>query len=199
MTADAARCLPLMDFVAIPAGRFTMGSMEGQDDEAPIHDVFVDAFEMAVCPVTRDAYDVFLRATGHPAPRDWLAPAFGGPDLPVVGVSWEDAVAFCAWHGGVRLPTEAEWERAARGGIDGERYPWGNDVPAWIPEGGRGPLTGPWPVTLGAPNRFGVYGIAANVHEWCADWHAGGYYAVSPPRNPAGPPAGVRKASRGGS
>jgi formylglycine-generating enzyme required for sulfatase activity len=188
-----------MDFVAIRAGTFTMGSAEGQDDEAPVHDVYVDAFEMAVCPVTREDYEVFLRATRHPSPREWSTPAFDRPDLPVVGVSWEDAVAFCAWHGGVRLPTEAEWERAARGGVGGERYPWGDEVPSWIPDGGRGPLSGPWPVKAGTPNRFNVYGIAANIHEWCADWHAGDYYARSPSRNPGGPPAGSRRASRGGS
>jgi formylglycine-generating enzyme len=72
-------------------------------------------------------------------------------------------------------------------------------MPSWIPDGGRGPLPGPWPVTLGEPNSFGLCGIAANVHEWCADWHDRGYYAVSPAKNPRGPDAGVRRASRGGS
>ena len=72
-------------------------------------------------------------------------------------------------------------------------------MPAWIPEGGRGPLPAPWPVTLGEPTVFGLYGIAANVHEWCADWHDRGYYAVSPGVNPQGPASGVRRASRGGS
>ena len=188
-----------MKFVGIPAGTFSMGSGEGQEDEAPVHAVFVDAFEMAVHPVTRAEYDAFIHATGHPAPRDAALPALDRADLPVVGVSWEDAVSFCAWKGGIRLPTEAEWERAARGGADGERYPWGDDVPDWIPDGGRGPLSGPWPVSLGAPNRFGLFGIAANVHEWCADWHARDYYARSPLRNPAGPESGLRRASRGGS
>lgn len=188
-----------MNFVHIPAGTFSMGSSEGQEDEAPVHSVFVDAFDMAVHPVTRAEYDAFTRTTGHPRPRDAAQPAFDRPDLPVVGVSWEDAAAFCAWVGGVRLPTEAEWERAARGGVDGERYPWGDHVPDWIPAHGRGPLEGPWPASLGQPNRFGLFGIAANVHEWCADWHAHDYYAHSPRQNPTGPNAGVRRASRGGS
>ncbi len=188
-----------MQFVRIPAGTFLMGSEAGQEDEAPVHEVHVDAFEMAVHPVTRAAYADFLRATSHASPREWTAAAFSDPNLPVVGVSWEDAVAFCAWRGGVRLPTEAEWERAARGGVDGEAYPWGPEIPSWIPDGGRGPLPGPWPVDLGPANRFGVIGIAANIHEWCADWHARDYYAQSPSRNPAGPPAGQRRASRGGS
>ena len=176
-----------------------MGSATGQEDEAPVHDVFVDAFEMAVHPVTRGAYAEFLSAIPRTPPREWTAAEFSASHLPVVGVSWEDAVAFCDWVGGVRLPTEAEWERAARGGVEGEAYPWGDDVPPWIPNGGRGPLPGPWPVDLGPPNRFGVFGIAANVHEWCADWHARDYYARSPAQNPAGPPAGQRRASRGGS
>ena len=186
-------------FVAVPAGRFMMGSSEGQDDEAPVHAVDVDAFEMAVYPVTRAEYAEFLSATGHTTPREWLSPEFAQPDLPVCGVSWDDAVAYCAWRGGIRLPTEAEWERAARGGREGDRYPWGDTIPSWIPGDGRGPLAGPWPVTLGAPNGFGLFGIAANVHEWCADWHGRDYYAVSPAANPRGPAQGQRRSSRGGS
>ena len=186
-------------YVRIPAGAFSMGSTEGQEDEAPVHVVHVDAFDLAIHPVTRAEYADFVSAARHPAPRDWDAPEFQRPDYPVVGVSWEDAVAFCAWRGDVRLPTEAEWERAARGGREGERYPWGHDVPPWIPEGGRGPLPSPWPVTLGEPNAFGLFGIAANVHEWCADWHSREYYSVSPVENPQGPVGGVRRASRGGS
>lgn len=185
--------------VPIPAGPFAMGSTEGQEDEAPVHVVHVDAFEMAVHPVTVREYRSFLQATGHAAPREWGAPALTADDVPVVGVSWADAVTYCQWIGGARLPTEAEWERAARGGVEAQRYPWGDAIPAWIPDGGRGPLPGPWPVTLGPPNGYGLSGIAANVHEWCADWHARDYYAASPARNPQGPPAGVRRTSRGGS
>jgi formylglycine-generating enzyme required for sulfatase activity len=187
------------EFVRIPGGRFAMGSTEGQEDEAPVHVVHVDAFEIGVYPVTRAEYSDFLQATGHPAPREWLSPELGQPDLPVVGVSWDDATAYCGWRENARLPTEAEWERAARGGREGERYPWGHEIPTWIPDGGKGPLAGPWPVTLGVPNAFGVFGIAANVHEWCADWHARDYYAASPAENPPGPAHGQRRASRGGS
>jgi formylglycine-generating enzyme required for sulfatase activity len=192
-----------MPFSAVPAGAFLMGSGVGQDDERPVHRVYVDRFEMSVYPVTRGEYARFVEATGAVAPRDWTDSALAGDDRPVVGVSWNDAVAYCAWcatHGDPqRLPTEAEWERAARGGREGGAFPWGEDIPAWIPEGGRGPLEGPWPVTLGEPTAFGIYGIAANVHEWCADWHDRGYYAVSPDRNPQGPSSGSRRVSRGGS
>ena len=162
-------------FVPIPAGAFLMGSEAGQDDERPVHEVEVDAFECAVYPVTQHQYAMFLAATGHATPREW-PDAITAADLPVTGVSWLDAHAYCQWRaaGGdlVRLPTEAEWERAARGGLPGAAYPWGETIPGWVPDGGRGPQPGPWPVTLGEPNDFGVYGIGANIHEWCADWHA---------------------------
>jgi iron(II)-dependent oxidoreductase len=190
-------------FVTIPAGRFLMGSDCGQDDERPVHGVRVDAFEMAIYPVTRAEYAAFLGETAHEPPRGWHDPAFAGGDRPVVGVSWHDAVAYCTWRARAgsaeRLPTEAEWERAARGGVEAAAFPWGDEMPSWVPDGGRGPLAAPWPVTLGTPTAFGLYGIAANVHEWCADWHAADYYAASPVENPAGPPAGRRRVSRGGS
>jgi formylglycine-generating enzyme required for sulfatase activity len=190
-------------FASIPAGEFLMGSDTGQDDERPVHRVHVDAFEASIYPVTRAEYRAFLDATGHEPPRDWHEAAFSGDALPVVGVSWHDAVAYCRWRtdhaSAERLPTEAEWERAARGGIEGAAFPWGDAIPSWIPDGGRGPLHAPWPVTLGEPTAFGLYGIAANIHEWCADWHDRGYYAVSPASNPRGPQSGARRASRGGS
>ncbi|HEX5475201.1 MAG TPA: SUMF1/EgtB/PvdO family nonheme iron enzyme [Vicinamibacterales bacterium] len=192
-----------MTFVEIPAGWFLMGSDAGQDDERPVHRVFVDAFAMAACPVTRAEYAAFLADTRHDAPREWTSPAFAAPDLPVVGVSWDDARRFCAWSAArgeaIALPTEAQWERAARGGTEGAAYPWGDAIPSWMPEGGRGPLPGPWPAGLGEPNAYGLYGIAANVHEWCLDWHDRDYYARSPSHNPPGADAGSRRASRGGS
>ena len=186
-----------------------MGSDEGPDDERPVHEVELDAFECAVYPVTQMQYADFLRATGHERPRgiadgDRLTP--DGlrltEDLPVTGVSWIDAQAFCAWRTAsgdpMRLPTEAEWEYAARGGLVGALYPWGDTIPEWVPQLGKGPLKGPWPVTLGEPNGFGLFGIGANIHEWCADWYSGTYYAQSPVHDPRGPVSGSRKASRGG-
>jgi formylglycine-generating enzyme required for sulfatase activity len=187
--------------VAIESGRFLMGSHTGQDDERPVHEVAISAFKLAAYPVTQEEYAQFLAATGHPNPRDWPG-RLTEADLPVTGVSWLDAVAYCEWKTANgeprRLPTEAEWECAARGGLVGEQYPWGDDIPAWVPNGGKGPLAGPWPVTLGEPNGFGLFGIGANIHEWCADWHAAGYYAESPLVDPMGPPTGHRRTSRGG-
>jgi formylglycine-generating enzyme required for sulfatase activity len=189
-------------FAPIPGGWFLMGSDEGQENERPVHRVWVDAFELAVYPLTEHQFAQFLDATGHEPPREW-APSISVPDLPVVGVSWDDAQAYCVWQtragNPMRLPTEAEWERAARAGFEGVRYPWGDAIPEWIPDGGRGPRDGPWPVTLGVPNAYGVYGISANVHEWCHDWYGERFYAVSPERNPTGPSGGNRRASRGGS
>jgi formylglycine-generating enzyme required for sulfatase activity len=200
-------------FAMIPAGCFWMGADDGAGDERPRHRVWIAGFEMAVYPVTEEEYAAFRRATGHEAPRDWRLDAgrAGRPpavapgderDLPVTGVSWHDARAYCAWRTAagdpLRLPTEAEWERAARGGLENARFSWGNELPDWLPEGGRGSLAGPWPVTLGPPNGFGLHGIGANVHEWCADWYDADYYAVSPDRDPSGPRTGTRRVSRGG-
>jgi formylglycine-generating enzyme required for sulfatase activity len=152
--------------------------------------------------VTRAEYERFVDASGHEPPKDWSHPPFAHSDLPVVGVSWFDAVDFCAWRSleerqPLRLPTEAEWEYAARG-RQTALFPWGDVMPAWIPNGGRGPLQAPWPVSVGEPTDFGLFGIGTNIHEWCADWHETDYYSHSPERNPTGPDTGVRRASRGG-
>ena len=191
----------MSSFVRIPAGHFLMGSDIGQDDERPVHEVEVDSFECAVYPVTQAQYAAFLQATGYERPRDWPE-VIAQIDLPVTGVSWNDAAAYCRWRGlggdVVRLPTEAEWEYAARGGLAGAQYPWGDKIPDWVPQDGRGPLPGPWAVTLGEPNGYGLFSIGGNIHEWCADWHSASYYAQSPARNPQGPASGVRRASRGG-
>lgn len=192
-------------FVQIPEGWFVMGCDAGQPDEAPAHRVWIHAFELAIDPVTRVQYSQFLEATGRSTPREWDNPLFQAPELPVVGVSWNDAFVYCLWHSSsfagnpVRLPTEAEWERAARGQREREDYPWGTTIPEWIPNNGKGPLNGPWPVTFGPANEFGVRGIASNIHEWCADWHSKTFYRNSPRQNPVGPTSGQRRASRGGS
>ncbi|HSP35081.1 MAG TPA: formylglycine-generating enzyme family protein [Thermoanaerobaculia bacterium] len=160
-----------MEFVELAGGWFDMGSDDGQDDERPVHRVWVDPFAIAVHPVTN--------AESHP----------------VVAVSWHDAMSYCESVGGVRLPTETEWEFAARGGIEGKRYPWGDD----LPDDAMRRLAGPDRVDARSANGYGLFGFCENVHEWCADWYAADYYAVAPDRNPRGPATGTRRVSRGGS
>lgn len=190
--------------IPIPAGWFTMGCETGRDDEKPTHRVWVDAFEIASHQTTRAEYAQFLAATGRAAPPFWREPQFQAPDQPVVGPSWHDAVAFCDWLSRssgkrYRLPTEAEWERAARGGAEGELYAWGNIPPQELPDYAARWHDGPEAVGLYAPNGYGIFNMGDNVHEWCADWYDPQYYSSSPARNPQGPPGGGRKASRGGS
>jgi formylglycine-generating enzyme len=178
----------------IPAQSFLMGSDDGRDDERPVHRVWVDAFAMGITQVTNREYAAFATATGHPMPPS----SFPDPEQPVVAASWFDAVAFCDWLSEVegrrmRLPSEAEWECAARGGVEGMRYPWGNELPL------RDDVDGPHPVGRGEPNAYGLFDMCENVHEWCSDWYAADFYRVSPERNPRGPESGTRRASRGGS
>jgi formylglycine-generating enzyme len=196
--------------VLIPAGYFLMGSDLGQDEERPVHRVWVDAFEMAAFQVRNQDYAAFLESQGHPKPKHWNDPDFNHPNQPVVAVSWFDAAKYCEWlsmfsgrH--YRLPTEAEWERATRAGREGLVYPWGDEAAANWPEYVRrwgGDVRGPLPVGpagRSTPNPYGLYNVSENVHEWCADWFDRNYYAQSPERNPRGPDAGERRASRGGS
>ena len=181
-----------------------MCSDAGQDNERPVHRVWVDEFLLAACQVTNAEYSHFLRATGNPPPSSWNDPNFNHPEQPVVAVSWFEAVKYCDWLSAAtgqpfRLPTEGEWECAARGGVEGELYPWGEASPQSLSDYEKRWLTGPEPVGRGAPNGFGLYDICENVHEWCSDWYQADYYAISPERNPRGPESGTRRVSRGGS
>jgi formylglycine-generating enzyme len=181
-----------------------MGSETGQDNERPVHRVWVDAFGLAPCQVTNSDYADFLAVKASAPPPFWNDSNFNHPQQPVVGVSWFEAVEYCEWlsttsGGKYRLPTEAEWERAARGEIEGSLFPWGNAPPQTLPDYNQRWKNGPEAVARGAPNSFGLYDICENVHEWCSDWYAPDYYAASPDRNPPGPEAGARRASRGGS
>jgi formylglycine-generating enzyme len=196
--------IPEPPLVTIPAGWFLMGSETGQDNERPIHRVWIDSFQLAAYPVTNTDFAAFLRNAGKLPPPFWHDPYFRHPQQPVVGVSWHEATQYCDWLKAstgrpYRLPTEAEWECAARGGAEDALFPWGDVAPESLPNYTIRWQTGPEPVGQSAPNAFGLFDLCANVHEWCSDWYAADYYAVSPDRNPRGPETGTRRASRGGS
>lgn len=194
--------------VQILASDFLMGSDQGQDCERPIHRVHVDSFLLGVTQVTHEQYAEFLSATGSVPTPFWNNPNFNHPQQPVAGVSWHEAMCYCEWltekakrH--FRLPTEAEWECAARGGLEQKQFPWGDDPPQSLPDYASRWQTGPEPVAQYAPNGFDLYDIGDNVHEWCSDWYDPNYYAISPQRNPEGPDQcptiPPRRSSRGGS
>jgi formylglycine-generating enzyme len=201
--------------IQIPAGWFLMGSDAGQDNERPVHRVWVDAFALGACQVTNAEYGEFLAATHHRKPLHWGDPNFSDPMQPVVAPSWFDAVSYCEWLSGLRqrrfrLPTEAEWEYAARGGLEQRQFPWGDELAESLANYATRWKTGPEPVGRAERNGYGLCDIGANVHEWCADWFDAEYYGVSPERNPQGPAesasrngakhsAPARRASRGGS
>jgi formylglycine-generating enzyme required for sulfatase activity len=191
------------DWIQVSGGPFQMGGGP-RDNENPRHQARVRPFLLARAQVTREEYQLFLDTTGHPAPPFWAEPAFAHPRMPAVGPSWEDAMAFCVWTGerlgrAVRLPTEAEWEAAAKAGRE-VLYPWGDDPPEALPDYERRWREGPEPVdAYPSLHPLGFLGLGENVHEWCADWYAAGWYAVSPADDPRGPETGTRRSSRGGS
>jgi iron(II)-dependent oxidoreductase len=186
------------NLILIPGGEFLMGQADGRDDERPVHRVSVAPFRLGRCQVTNAEYDEFRHTSGRTMPPFRMQAEFADPAQPVVGVSWFDAVAYCDWLSGFRLPTEAEWEFAARGGLEQQLYPWGNEPVFDRPGYQARWLRAPEPVATAAPNGFGLYDMCENVHEWCADWYDPGYYAVSLVDNPQGPATGKRRASRGG-
>jgi iron(II)-dependent oxidoreductase len=201
LDADVTAEVPA-GMVLIPAGAFIMGSAEddprAEPDERPAHEVWVDAFYLDEAPVTNQQYREFVEATGHRPPETWEDARFGSDMQPVVGVSWEDAVAFAEWAE-KRLPTEAEWEKAARAGLEGTNFPWGDDEAEGRACFGRDPGTGkPDRVKQWPANDYGVYDMAGLVWEWCSDWFVAHYYANSEPRNPQGPGTGSARIVRGG-
>jgi sulfatase modifying factor 1 len=202
----SAHLEPLL--VSIPAAWFLMGCASGQDCERPVHRVWIDSFLIASTQVTNEEYAFFLRATSAEPPPFLHDPNFNHLQQPVTGVSWFDADRYCHWLASqtgrsYRLPTEAEWERAARADLEQKAFPWGDAPPQSLPGYSTRWQTGPEPVALYQPNAFGLFNMCDNVHEWCNDWYDPNYYATSPDRNPRGPQpssgAGQRKSSRGGS
>jgi len=199
--------------VLVPEGPFPMGvppgDRDGGRDEYPRHEVHLDAYYLDKFEVTNGRYLEFVRATGHRTPQNEKDASrnlwHGGlmpesvTDRPVINVDWHDAEAYCHWAG-KRLPTEAEWEKAARG-TDDRRFPCGNVEPTpkhlnysqrWIGEKTLMPV-GSYEA---GKSPFGAYDMAGNVWEWVADWYDPLYYEKSPARNPKGPDTGTQKVLR---
>jgi formylglycine-generating enzyme len=189
------------ELVFVKEGTFAMGSNSGVEDEQPVHSVMVSDFSIGKYEVTVAQFRAFCEAVGRPMPK---APEWGWEDqLPIVNVNYLDALAYCRWlsdtfGGNWRLPTEAEWEYAARGGNQSRDYTYagGNDMDelGWF-------MYNSWdqpnPVGTKKPNELGIYDMSGNVSEWCADWY--GSYSSNPATNPKGPSSGEDKVLRGGS
>ena len=181
------------DMVLIPGGTFTMGSPGGEADERPLHEVTLEPFYMDIHEVTNSQYGAFLAETGHPRPAFWH-PDIDRPDDPVVGVAWKDAYTYARWAGR-RLPTEAEWEYAARGANRDGEYPWGSTIAKHQANFSSFGIT---PVKSFHPNGYGLYDMVGNVWEWCSDWYGKDYYGYNIAGQPGGPPSGTYKVLRGG-
>ena len=202
-----------IELCLVPAGDFVMGrpEHEGYDSEHPEHVIYLDPYYIARYPVTNEQYARFVQETGHRVPYDPLeqscnwnpdsqTPPRGKEKHPVVNVSWEDATTYCEWAS-LRLPSEAEWEKAARG-PDGRSYPWGHEDPTATLCNFDRNLEGTTPVGHYSPHGDSPYGCAdlvGNVWEWVNDWYQDDYYRRSPSENPTGPSSGEYRVLRGGS
>ena len=189
--------------VVVPAGEFTMGSATGDSDEQPEHKVHVDSFSMDLYEVTVGQYAAFLQAKGIDPPADWKRMnQSANQKRPIANVDSTDASAFCKWAG-KRLPTEAEWEKAARG-ADGRVYPWGNEAPTPLhanfgkSEWDNHAVLAPVGSFEAGKSPYGIYDMAGNVWEWVSDLYDYNYYKISPSKNPTGPSTGGTRTIRGG-
>ncbi|MDY6788087.1 MAG: formylglycine-generating enzyme family protein, partial [candidate division WOR-3 bacterium] len=193
--------------VYIPAGDFIMGNNDGWEREQPEHKVYLDGYYLSKYEITNKQYKKFCDETGREYPGDLNPYAMdnyftGYPDYPV-DVTWSEAKAYCDWAG-LKLPTEAQWEKSAKG-TDERKYPWGNRDPdsllanfGWIYiDGNDGySYTSPVGAFPAGKSPYGLMDMAGNVSEWCNDWY--GYYRSQEQRNPMGPNSGKHKVSRGG-
>jgi formylglycine-generating enzyme required for sulfatase activity len=186
--------------VLIPAGNFVMGK-EGGGEDCPPHQVEISAFYLDKYEVTNGEYLKFCEATDHRLPEFWGTGNYGSgpefPDHPVVGVSWNDARLFAQWAG-KRLPTEAEWEYAARGGLQEENFPTGGTLEPSMANYSDSKQKGPVPVGNFPPNGYGLHDMAGNVVEWVADRYAPDAYGTGSAPNPTGPSSGRFRVIRGG-
>ena len=228
------------DYLLVSAGTFSMGDHfdEGNSDEIPVHDVYLDAYYIGKFKITNGEYQKFIEDGGYTRSEYWLHGGFGeygseptfwreemhrgggipgNQDYPVVGVSWFEAMAYCQWLSNktvqvYRLPTEAEWEKAARG-TGKLRYGWGSELDKHSANYDYGQPRGEMSLTLvgyydgteldgtrtlNRASPYGAYDMIGNVTEWCADWYDANYYRNSPKGNPRGPETGVSRVLRSG-
>ena len=196
-----------MTMLYIPAGEFEMGSNDGDSDEKPIHTVYLDAYWMDETEVTNAMYAKCVSAGECDQPGGSYYGNSSYTNHPVVYMDWNDAQNYCRWTGG-HLPTEAEWEKAARGGLEGKKYPWGDESPVCEQRAENGAKydnnsncddTGTEKAGNFSANGYGLYDMSGNVWEWVNDWYDADYYANSPSSNPSGPSSGNDRVLRGGS
>jgi len=166
-------------------------------DDRPVHKVKITAFLLDAKEVTHEQYEQFVKARKHRTPYHWqqgkVPPELA--KISIYNVNWNDAKAYCEWKGG-RLPTEAEWEYAARGGKQAQIFPWGDKPDAKAAR--YGTEAGPGEPGKHPPNGYGLFDMSGNMAEWTNDWFEREYYKTSPPSDPAGPPTGQYKVIRGG-
>jgi antitoxin component YwqK of YwqJK toxin-antitoxin module len=197
---DGREIFPIIpEFVAVKGGTFQMGSNSGRIDEKPVHSVTVSDFNISKTEVTFEQYDAFCDAIGRDKPDD---EGWGRGNRPVIYVDWQDAFDYCEWMSKTtgktyRLPTEAEWEYAARGGSKSKGYTYsgGNNLyaVAWYDNNSRDKTH---PVAQKQPNELGLYDMSGNVYEWCSDWY--GDYSSSPQTDPQGSNSEEYRVLRGG-